>query len=317
MAMITVSGPPGCPTEAAARLAAQRLAFHFLSESAVRRLVAEEYGGDAAIPARVYGSAVVSILARLAREQHLVVCSPGAEVFCAALPDLLRVSVIAPERYRVGILMVDHRMDRAKAEALLGQLETQQRALRRKQFRRAAPLPEELDVTVNAQHLDADQIASVIESAARARQLDQAEMLSAAQEAEIEFQARLELAKHGIVPAGTAGIQRKPFVNQSEEVFANLLDFYRIAWEYEPKSFPIEWDGKGHPLASFTPDFYLPEFDLYIELTTMKQANVTRKNGKLKRLRQIYPNVNIQVFYQRDFQNLIFKFGLAERTLTA
>lgn len=315
MAVITVSGPPGCPTEAAARLAAQRLAFHFLSESAVRRLVADEYGGDAAIPDRVYGPAVVAILARLAREHHLVVCAPGAEVFCSALPDVLRVAITAPVRYRVGILMVDHRLDRPRAKALLEQAESQQRALRRRQFRRAAPAAEDVDMVINAQNLDAEQMAILIERAAVVRDLDRAEMLPAGHEAEIEFQARLALAKHGIVPAGTASIKRRPFANHSEEVFANLLDFYRIAWEYEPKSFPIEWDGKGKPSVAFTPDFYLPEFDLYIELTTMKQANVTRKNKKLKRLRQIYPHLNVQVFYQKDFQNLIFKFGLAERTV--
>ena len=62
---------------------------------------------------------------------------------------------------------------------------------------------------------------------------------------------------------------------------------------------------------AFTPDFYLPEFDLYVELTTMKQANVTRKNRKVKMLRELYPDINIQVFYQKDFENLIFKYGLA------
>ena len=93
-------------------------------------------------------------------------------------------------------------------------------------------------------------------------------------------------------------------------MFANLLDFYRIAWEYEPRSFPVQWDKDGNVLEAFTPDFYLPEFDLYVELTTMKQSLVTRKNRKVKLLRAIYPHLNIQVFYQKDFENLIFKYGL-------
>ena len=66
-------------------------------------------------------------------------------------------------------------------------------------------------------------------------------------------------------------------------------------------------------LESFTPDFYLPEFDLYVELTTMKQSLVTKKNRKVRLLRELYPHFNIQVFYQKDFENLIFKYGLAER----
>ena len=72
-----------------------------------------------------------------------------------------------------------------------------------------------------------------------------------------------------------------------------------------------QWESDGKVLESFTPDFYLPELDLYVEITTMKQANVTRKNRKVKLLKTIYPHVNIQVFYQKDFQNLVFKYGLA------
>jgi hypoxanthine phosphoribosyltransferase len=93
-------------------------------------------------------------------------------------------------------------------------------------------------------------------------------------------------------------------------MFANLLDFYRIEWQYEPRSFPLQWDKDGRISEAFTPDFYLPEFDLYVELTTMKQALVTRKNRKVKLLRAVYPHINIQVFYQKDFQDLVFKYGL-------
>ena len=76
-------------------------------------------------------------------------------------------------------------------------------------------------------------------------------------------------------------------------------------------------DANGNTLESFTPDFYLPEFDLYVELTTMKQSLVTRKNRKVRLLRELYPKVNIQVFYQKDFENLIFKYGLAGRPVEA
>ena len=138
-------------------------------------------------------------------------------------------------------------------------------------------------------------------------------MLSPAAEAQIQFQIRLKLARHGLTPPGQVKLKRNTFVHPSEEIFARLLDFYRVAWEYEPRSFPIQWDRDGRVLESFTPDFYLPDFDLYVELTTMKQSLVTKKNRKVKLLREIYPHINIQVFYQKDFQNLIFKYGLADR----
>jgi hypothetical protein len=100
------------------------------------------------------------------------------------------------------------------------------------------------------------------------------------------------------------------FAHPSERVAAQILDFYRIRWEYEPTTFPIEWDGHGNVIASFSPDFYLADFDLYIELTTMSQKLVTKKNRKVRRLKELYPDVNVKIFYQKDFRRLLFKFGI-------
>ncbi len=100
------------------------------------------------------------------------------------------------------------------------------------------------------------------------------------------------------------------FAHPSERVAAEILDHYGVAWEYERTSFPLEWDAKGNVLAWFTPDFYLPDFDLYIELTTMNQKLVTKKNRKVRRLKELYPDVNIKIFYQRDFRNLLLKYGI-------
>ena len=100
------------------------------------------------------------------------------------------------------------------------------------------------------------------------------------------------------------------FAHPSEKVAAEILDFYRIEWEYEPTTFPIEWDGEGNVIASFSPDFYLPDVDLYIELTTMSQKLVTKKNRKVRRLKELYPDVKVKIFYQKDFRNLLLKFGV-------
>jgi len=100
------------------------------------------------------------------------------------------------------------------------------------------------------------------------------------------------------------------FAHPSERIAAQILDFYRIAWEYEPTTFPLEWDKQGNVLASFSPDFYLPEFDQYIELTTMSQKLVTKKNRKVRRLKELYPDVQIRILYQRDFRKLLFKYGI-------
>src|SRR5438445_2390821 len=79
------------------------------------------------------------------------------------------------------------------------------------------------------------------------------------------------------------------FANRSEEEFAKILDFYGIRWEYEPRTFPLEWDDRGRPIESFNPYFYLPDYDLFIELTAIKQRLVTKKNRKVRPLRALYP----------------------------
>ena len=100
------------------------------------------------------------------------------------------------------------------------------------------------------------------------------------------------------------------FVNFSEKEFARFLEFYGIPFVYEPDTFPLETNDEGKVIEAFTPDFYLPEQDLYIELTTMKQRLVTRKNRKVRKLRKLYPSINIRIFYQRDFYRLMAKYGL-------
>jgi hypothetical protein len=102
------------------------------------------------------------------------------------------------------------------------------------------------------------------------------------------------------------------FAHASERQFAKLLDFYQIAWDYEPTSFPIAWDRDGNPVQRFTPDFYLREFDLYIEITTLNQKLVTKKNRKVRRLRERYPEIRCKIFYQRDYLSLVTKYGLED-----
>ena len=101
-----------------------------------------------------------------------------------------------------------------------------------------------------------------------------------------------------------------PFAHASERQFAQLLDFYQIEWQYEPTSFDLEWDADGHITRRFTPDFYLPAYDLYIEITTLNQKLVTKKNRKVRKLRELYPEVTCKIFYQRDYLSLVTKYGL-------
>jgi hypothetical protein len=106
------------------------------------------------------------------------------------------------------------------------------------------------------------------------------------------------------------GAEPPRFVNQSEVEVAKLLDFYGIRWEYEPRSFVLETDEEGRVIEAATPDFYLPDQDLYLEVTTMKQSLVTRKNRKIRKLRERYPELNVKLFYKRDIERLAGKYGL-------
>jgi hypothetical protein len=99
------------------------------------------------------------------------------------------------------------------------------------------------------------------------------------------------------------------FAHASEAELARILDFYDVRWEYEPHTFPVLWTLDGTVIESFSPDFYLPDLDLYVELTTLKQKLVRKKNRKLRRLRELYPDVRIKLFYARDFRALLLKFG--------
>lgn len=111
----------------------------------------------------------------------------------------------------------------------------------------------------------------------------------------------------------TLALDREPttprFAHESEAELARIFDYYRIEWRYEPDVFPIAWSVDGAVVESFAPDFYLPEVDMYIELTTLKQSLVRKKNRKLRHLRQLYPAVRVKLFYARDFKALMLKYG--------
>jgi cytidylate kinase len=313
MAVVTVGGEAGCRVDQAARAVAQRLGFELISDAAARRMIGEEFSaGSAALPDHAWRHMLASIVARLAARHHIVVCVSGAETLVRRFPGSMRVLIVAPESFRIGTLMLDERLERPAALAMLRRLDRERKTERRARFGRATPHPDDFDLVVNAESMASEHIGEVIAAAAAGRGLAEEGLLSPAAEAQLQFQHRLQLARHGITAAGRVEIRRAAFGHPSEEIFAKLLDFYRIAWEYEPRSFAVRWDGEGRVVESFTPDFYLPEQNLYIELTTMKQAHVTRKNRKVKLLRALYPEINIQVFYQKDVQELILKYGLAE-----
>jgi hypothetical protein len=106
------------------------------------------------------------------------------------------------------------------------------------------------------------------------------------------------------------GSEEPIFASEYERECAKILDYYGVPWEYEPRTFVLERDEEGRVVEAFTPDFYLPEQDLYLELTVMKQSLATRKNRKLRKLRELYPDVNVKLFYKRDIERLAQRYRL-------
>jgi hypothetical protein len=104
---------------------------------------------------------------------------------------------------------------------------------------------------------------------------------------------------------GACGERVEPrFAHRSEEDFARLLDFYGVEWRYEPCTFPISWDPRGNIVEWFTPDFYLPHYDLYVELTVLSPRLQSRKNRKVRLLRAAFPDISIKLFTRRDVERV-------------
>jgi hypothetical protein len=106
------------------------------------------------------------------------------------------------------------------------------------------------------------------------------------------------------------GTKQPSFATRTELEAAKLFDYHRIAWEYEPRTFILDQDERGNIIEAFTPDFYLSDLELFIEVTEMKQSLVTAKNRKVRKLREKYPDVRIKLLYRKDFVRMAQKYGL-------
>src|SRR5580692_4232489 len=224
MALVAVSGHPGCRFDEVARIVAQRLGFELLTQSNIQKLGAEEFGSETQVPPKAWPFLVTSILAHLATEHHLVYCAAGGELQARHFPGLLRAHVVAPENVRIGNLMLDHRLDRAAARQLLLDQEAADRADRKAKFGKTKATADLFDLVMNAETLTSEQIAELIDTAVTSTGLKERGFLSAAAEAQLQFQMRLKLSRFGIVPPNRVTLRNKRFAHQSEEMFANLLD---------------------------------------------------------------------------------------------
>ncbi len=109
-----------------------------------------------------------------------------------------------------------------------------------------------------------------------------------------------------------SNIEATEFQHPSEREFAQLLEFYGIRWEYEPRTFPLEYNEDGSLRSAFSPDFYLPDQDLYVELTTQSARLNNLKNRKIRKLTEVYPDISVKLLNRRDLRGLAIKYDFPD-----
>lgn len=105
------------------------------------------------------------------------------------------------------------------------------------------------------------------------------------------------------------------FAHPIERQFAEALAADGIPWLYEPTTFVLEQDANGNATEAITPDFYLPDQDVYVECTVQRIALLRRKRRKIEKLRKRY-GITIALFDSRDFDRFRVRWGLAFSTTT-
>ena len=227
-------------------------------------------------------------MAATSANSNLVVLGLGGCMILAGYPGAVHIRVTASEDTRVRTIAKRYRITDDEAREVITIGDRKHKRFVQNIFSRDVTAPENFDLILNTDRLSVDECIDAICELSRKHDL--------------RAKLALENMAYGTVNHQT----RTPvFKNETEEEFARILDMYGIDWMYEPKIFPIEWDSEGNVKMAFSPDFYLPRFDLYLELTTMEQKYVTKKNKKMKMVKELYPGTNIRIVYKKDFVELI------------
>jgi len=315
MAIITISRLTGSGGREIATATAEALNFQLIDRHAMDVVIDQQFPvrteqlSRIKKDRRVYDEMMRSAIAEVAASHNVVILGSGAQFLFAKVAASLHVQIVAPVPYRIARIMRTAQVDRSAAEKIIAERDHEKETFIRTLYGKDWRDPAYYDLVLNIDHFSNEVAVEIIVRAAQAKGIE-------AKTVELPAQLREEILTTKLDVAQMADLEpvedRLPeFAHPSEREFARVMDFYRIRWQYEPRTFPIEWDENQNVVKAFTPDFYLPDLDLFIELTTMKQSLVTKKNRKVRRLRELYPDVNIKILYERDYKNLIWKYGLS------
>lgn len=240
---------------------------------------------------RTYADILVERIRALASEskdKDLVILGMGGSVLLSGFPGAIHVRVTASETTRLNTIARKYRITADEANEVLDIGDRKHRKFVRTVYGKDITAPEQFDLILNTDRLSVDECVDAIAELARKHDM------------------RVRLAESNdsskTIDHQTRNIA---FKNETEEEFARILSLYNIEWLYEPKTFPVEWDAEGNVTMAISPDFYLPKFNLYLELTTMDQRYVTKKNKKMRLVKELYPGTNIRIVYKKDFNELV------------
>jgi cytidylate kinase len=230
-------------------------------------------------------------LSAYVRDHSVILVGFGSQLIFSDSADALHVRIIAPKEIRISRIMKQYHVGGTEALEIASHSDRKQRKFVSTVF--GTDLTDETlyDLILNTENLSVYECVTVILAL---------------------YNERINEKRYETQPDHTGIISNPVFVpalkNTSEMEFAKILDMYHIDWKYEPKTFPIEWDAEGNVSLAFSPDFYLTKFDTYIELTTMNQKYITKKNNKMKKLKELYQGINIKIVNKKDFNTLLERF---------
>jgi len=249
-----------------------------------------------------------TLIADIALSKNVVITGRGGQFLFRGFPSALHLLVVASLPNRITWLREEQRINAKKAARAIAENDRSRRNYIQYLYGEEWLEPNHYDLVINMDHLTISDTVELAVNAVNLKGITGYETETTERLEVLKFNSMSRLADLLVEQHSQILRPQKAFANASEEKFARLLDFYRVTWEYEPKTFPLAWDEDGKVVEAFTPDFYLPEQDFYIELTTMKQSLVTKKNRKVRQLRELYPDINIKIFYEKDYHRLFHKY---------
>lgn len=100
----------------------------------------------------------------------------------------------------------------------------------------------------------------------------------------------------GKLPSHGKRIKYKKYCFRSswEAKYAKWLDKNKISWLYEPKTFDLK-------ICSYTPDFYLPQTNEYIEIKGWWRDNAKLKFNLFKKM---YRSIKISILMKKQLKTL-------------